>query len=416
MKRIAVALGLLLSLAQAQASEPLENAWRTSWDGTLYGYAVSQHLNSNSVLNPGNAIARLGERSEVAELRANLKAENETLRLTARPIVSVRATHNAFGTEQESDAYFSQWQLRAGVAEGWNVAGGRDVLNWGPAQFRSPSSPFYFDNGRSDPMSELVGMDSLKASWTPNRQTGLSLVRVFRTGEGSDRPAGWQDPWRNSWLAKLDHRGDDWAVGAVVAKAADRPAFYGAHGQLTLNDALMLYGEIGSSVLARSLRATSDPTQAFTVLANSPRRTTALAGASWTFENGQSLAAEYLHDGHGYTRAQERAYFQRAASEPANAAANTAAIALALRPRLLGRDYVHFVWQSNLMDEGGFWRLMYTRNLTDHGQEISAYGETTLTTRISAYVMAVLPHGHGDQEAAALIDRRLTLGVKIALP
>lgn len=408
MKRLAVVLCLMMSLVSTSVAEPLENGWRTSWDGMLYGYAVSQHLRSGSVLNPGNTIARLGERSEVAELRANLKAENETLRLTARPIVSVRATHNTFGTRQENDAYFSQWQLRAGVAEGWNVAAGRDVLNWGPAQFRSPSSPFYFDNGRSDPMSELIGMDSLKASWTPDRQTGLSLARIFRTGEGADRPAGWHDPWHASWLAKLDHRGGDWALGTVIAKAPDRPAFYGAHGQLTLNDALMIYGEIGSSVLARSLQASSDPAQPFTVLARSPRRTTALAGASWTFENGQSLAAEYLHDGHGYTRAQERAYFLRAANEPA--------IALALRPRLLGRDYVHFVWQSNLMDEDGFWRLMYTRNLTDRGQEISAYGETTLTTRISAYAMAVLPHGHGDQESAALIDRRLILGVKIALP
>ena len=33
----------------------------------------------------------------------------------------------------DSDAWFSQWQLRVRAAEGWHVAAGRDLLNCGPA-------------------------------------------------------------------------------------------------------------------------------------------------------------------------------------------------------------------------------------------------------------------------------------------
>ncbi|MEN6585175.1 MAG: hypothetical protein ABFE02_03865 [Sulfuricella sp.] len=361
-------------------------------------------MRSDSVLNPGNQVAGLAQRSEVAELRLNLKAENEDVRLTARPIVTTREMRNASGTQQHNEIYFSRWQVQVRAGEGWNVAAGRDVLNWGPAQFRSPSSPFYFDNGRSDPMRELVGMDTLKLSLTTDMQNSVSLARIVRSGHGAAQP----DVWRDSWLAKFDRRGDEWAYGLVALKAPDLPAFYGAHGQITLSDALMLYGEFGSSGQAVALQSSADTAQPFVAQAPGPRRSTALVGASHTFEDGKSLAAEYLHEGHGYTAAQESAYFQRATAAPD--------IALGLAPRLLGRDYLHLVWQSNLMDERGYWRLMFTRNLSDGGNEIAAYGETVLSSETSAFMLAVLPQGNARQEFSALLQRSVTLGLKIALP
>lgn len=381
-----------------------ESDWRTSWDSTLYGYAKSMSLRADSVLNPGNQIARLPQRSDVAELRLNFKAENETVRLTARPVAATRETRNVFGAQQRSEGYFSQWQVRVRAAENWNVAAGRDVLNWGAAQFRSPSSPFYFDNGRSDPMRELVGMDVVKLSWTPDMQSSAGLARIVRSGYGAMQP----DAWRDSWLAKLDQRGDEWAYGVVAVKAPNLPAFYGAHGQTTLSDELMLYGEVGSSVRAFALQSPDDAAQPFTVQAPSSRRTTAVAGAAYTFESGHSLAAEYLHEGHGYTAAQESAYFQRAAATPGTA--------LGLAPRLLGRDYLHLVWQSNMMGEIGYWRLMYTRNLTDGGNEFAGYGETSLNMHLSIYALAILPQGNARQEFSALFTRSVTAGLKIALP
>lgn len=381
-----------------------ETDWRTSWDGTLYGYANSTVLRKDSLLNPGNLVAGLAQRSDVAEMRFNLKAENETVRLTARPIVLKREMHNAFETQHQGEAYFSQWQVRVRAAEGWNIAAGRDVLNWGAAQFRSPSSPFYFNNGRNDPMRELVGMDTLKLSWTPDMQSSASLVRIVRSGDSVLQP----DEWRDSWLAKFDRRGDEWAYGLVAAKTPDQATFYGAHGQATLSEALMLYGEFGSSTRPFALQSPPDAAQPFVLQTPAPRRTTALMGASYTFEDGKSLAAEYLHEGHGYTFAQEDAYFRRAEVVPG--------MALGWAPRLLGRDYLHLVWQSNMMADKGYWRVMATHNLTDGGNEIAAYGETVLTNATSAFLLAVLPQGNARQEFSALFQRSLTLGLKIALP
>jgi hypothetical protein len=381
-----------------------ESDWKTSWDGTLYGYANSMRVRDDSVLNPYNRIAQLPQRTDVAELRLNFKAENDIVRLTARTINSRREMRNAFGSQSRNEGYASQWQVRVRAAESWNVAAGRDVLNWGAGQFRSPSSPFYFDNGRTDPMRELVGMDVMKLSWTPDMQSSTTLAHIVRSGYGAVEP----DAWRDSWLVKYDQRENALSYGLVVVKAPHLGAFYGAHGQYTMSDEVMLYGEFGSSVLPVVLQSPADAAQPYIVQSPSPRGNASLVGASYTFENGQSLMTEYLHDGHGYTREEESAYFQRATTD--------FGLPLGLMPRLLGRDYIHVVWQANMMSETGYWRLMYTRNLTDNGNELAAYGETTLATHLSIYALIVQPVGNAQQETSALFRRSVTAGVKIALP
>lgn len=394
---------LLLACSVAHAEEP---DWRSSWDGTLHVYSSALTLRENSVLNPGNQIANLAQRSDSGELRLNFKAQNDAVRFTARPIFAARYQHTALNTTLKSEGYLSQWQVRVPVAEAWNVAAGREVLNWGAAQFRSPSSPFYFDNGRSDPLRELVGMDTLKLSWTPDMSGSVTLARIAGTG----RVTAAADEWRNTWLLKADQRGEGYALGVVAAKAALNAAFYAVHGQYSVGDETLLYAELGSSEVQSALQSPADVAQAFSVLAASPRRNTLLMGTTYTLPDGQSLTAEYLRDNHGYTTAQEAAYFARAESSPL-----LAGQALALAPRLLGRDYVHLVWQSNLMESRRFWRMMVTRSLTDGGQELGAYGEATLGERASFFVTALVASGTPSQEASALLSRSITLGVKVAL-
>lgn len=399
-------LAALLIVTSTNATAD-ESSWNASWDGTIYGYANSMKLRNDSVLNPNNQIARLPQHSDVAELRLNFKAESENVRLTARGIGRARATRNDFGKQTDSESYVSQWQVRMRAAEDWNVAAGRDVLNWGAGQFRSPSSPFYFDNGRTDPMRELVGMDMMKLSWTPDMQNSAHLVRVVRSGYGAAQP----DAWLNTWMLKLDRRDDALAYGVVAAKAPHLGAFYGAHGQYTMSDELMLYGEFGFSVLPSALQSPADVSQPYAVLSPSPRRSATLLGSSYTFESGQSAMLEYLHDGHGYTADETDAYFARAAS-----ALPLAGMALGNAPRLLGRDYVHLVWQSNMMESDHYWRMMFTHNLTDAGNELGAYGEKTLNPHLSAFAMLVWNGGGARQEMSALFTRNITLGIKVALP
>ena len=407
----ALFLSLISATALAEDSE-----WKTSWDSTLYGYASGTTLRGDSVVNPGNYIARLAQRSNIVEARSDFKAELDVLQINARPILLAQQNHNSFGDGNNSEAYFSQWQMRWKTNETLALSAGRELLNWGPAQFRSPSNPFYFNNGRSNPMSELSGMDTLRLAWSSDVRTSVYVARIYDSGYGHAEP----DPWSNSWLVKADWRGDESAAGVALAKQEQRSLFFGAHAQRTVEDAWLLYSEVGSYTLPNLLRSPTDVNQPFIVEAESSRRTDELVGAAYTFESGHTLTAEYLHYDHGYSAAESSAYFARAASAArifsTGNSISVLSAALTSAPPLLGRDYVYLVWQTNLMESAGFSRMMYTHNLTDSSDELSGYSEYTITPHISAFGLASLTHGAAQRELSRLYDKMLTLGVKVALP
>lgn len=389
-----------------------EEAVSFTGDSALYGYATSTMLRSDSLLNPENQIARMSQHTQTAEARFNFKAENDTLRLTLRPILIRQQNSNEFGEQIQREGYLSQGQLRWHMAEEWNVAAGREVMNWGPGQFRSPSNPFYFDNGRSNPIREISGLDSVKISWTPDTRYSLSLGYIASSGhyEGSI------DTWRDTWIFRGTSRGLKWAGGVALAKKEGQQTFFGVDAQYNKSDELLLYAEAGSSTRLNALQSSADVTQPFSIQAESVRHLNELVGATYTLDNGQSLSAEYLHQGHGLTASEERAYFERASNATLPVGASTLGMAIANAPPLLGRNYVHLVWQNNFLEGDCYWRLMWTRSLTDHGNQLTGYGEMTLSKLVSGFVLGALPLGNERQEFSSMIGGLATVGIKVNLP
>lgn len=397
---------LLAGLTESARPE----GWKTEADASVYAYAGSTQPHAHSVLNPDNRIAGIARSRVDTEVRIGLRAESDSLRLSLRPILSLYQASGDTGQE----AYLSQWQLRWRTSPTSQLAVGRDLLTWGPAQFRSPSNPFYFDSGRSNPMRELSGVDVLKFSWTPDVLHSVQLVRL--TGSGHRQP--WLASRDDGWLLKADWRNDGRAAGLAIAHSPERAPFYGAHVQYSPSDAWLLYGEVGSGSRDQALMPPRNPEQPFEVQAESPRHTRQLLGASYSLDNGHSLSLEYLHSGDGYSRDALRAYFKHAAAASLSApgGAQTLGLALTAAPPLLGRDYLHLVWQNSLLDEQGYWRLMLTRSFTDNSLQASGYAEIPASSRLSVFALGTLPAGHRQSEFAALIGYSLTLGIKLALP
>lgn len=379
--------------------------YHTSWDGTVYGYGEYLNLRNDSLLNPNNQIANLSSRTATAEARFNFKLELDPWQFSARPIVLMRSQSNTASQKDNDDVYFSQWQARLRATDSINISTGREVLNWGPAQFKSLASPFYFDNGRSNPMQELSGMDNVKIAWSPDMQNTVTLARISRSGH--ELPNDWHD----SWLLKIDRRSDEWASGISILRPHNSNLFVGLFGQYIVDDALLLYAETASSVQFNVLKPLTDSTVPFAIIEESPRRINSLIGAAWTFENGQSLNVEYMRNNHGFDTSAERAYFNGAAMDYANAG-----LALGSAPLLLGKDYLYLVWQSNPLENVLYWRVMGTHSFTDHGNELSGYTEYALNDSASLFGMAVLPIGSERQEFSSLFRGNVILGIKIAFP
>jgi len=424
--RFRLPLLLLLAGAAAGASEPEPvPPFRVSGNAELWAYGAVTDRTTASPLNPANRVAQLPDPQWTGEARINLRVSRDGQELVLRPRALVQDNPgNGPGTRQ---AYLSQAFVRLRPADSLTLTAGRDLLTWGPASFRSPSNPLYFDAGRTEPMRDVPGVDLVRLGWTRGPLT-LTVDRVLDAQRLE--PAAPPPPMS---LARLDLRGRDRLLGLVLATPVGGAPFYGAFAQATLGQAWLAYAEFGSgrrpaaltvSPGAQSAQSTQGIQGApFTVQTPSPRRETTLLGASYTLVNGQTAGLEWLRDGHGWTARQEAQYFTRAGQiADAYRAAPDAPMAgqqlaglgqgLGQAPALLGQDYLSLLWQSNLQESGHYWRLVWTGNLQDRGSQVLAYGELSLATRFTVFAALSRNLGGARTEAGCLFGTSLTLGVK----
>lgn len=400
--------GLIFGMAMGvRPAAVASDDWQGAVDGTFHVTAETTHLAENSRLNPGNALARLATDSLGVEARLNLKLASDAIRLSVRPILPVRWTDDGMARGTWHQGHVSQWQAGFRLGQELTLGVGRERMNWGPAQFRSPSSPFYFDNGRDNPSQELSGVDMVKLVHTPSTNSIYTLAWI----QDSGHQATPDDPWRHTWLVKAERRADAWAAALVVARAQGREPFAGMFAQWLVHDDWLLYGEAASATRAQALASPADPALPFALLAESSRHLTALLGASHTFESGRSVSIELLHDGHGYHQDAADSYFARAARSLPEAG-----LALGRIPPLLGRHYLQMVWQNSPLDDTGYWRAQWSRNLDDDSNEVALYLERPIDARTSFYALGVLGAGGPEREFSALIEHRLLLGLRMAFP
>ncbi len=418
MKRLSLALSVAcLGLSGTGHAEA--EGFRMTGNMEIWTYAAGLDRRADSPFNPDNRIARLASAQQTAELRLNLRLRDDRSEFVLRPRLLQQHERGRIGDPDSGDAYLSQGFIRQRLNPMWTLSVGRELLTWGPGNFRSPSNPIYFDAGKTKPLRDVPGVDLARIAVTAGGWSA-SVARVVSDTRLSDNPV--QSPLL---LAKLDWRGEETQVCVVSATPVHTAPFLGAFAQHAIGDAWLLYGEIGYGRRQFSLTANSTGSvQPFSAREPSSSKSTSLLGIGYTLENGQSIALEWLHDGHGYSRAQSQAAFAQvsALASAFHGAGNSALAGQRLRaigqalgqaPALLGRDYLAFQWQSNPQESEQFWRINWTHNLTDRGQQLSAYYEYSLSSRWSGFAALGVQQGPDDSEWQRLWRRSLTLGVKL---
>lgn len=413
--RTHIVIAALVSGYGPVASGEAFDGFEFDWSGQLYGYGESYSYQDRSVLNPDNDIADLPESVLNAEGRFDINLNTERVRLRLRPILVLQTLDPPMNQTEGDQLYFSQGALSFNATQTLSLSVGRELLTWGPSQFRSPSNPFYFNSGRNNPNLELSGIDIARAIWNPNYNLSLWAGWVSGSGYDADDP----DPWKDTWVARADWRGFDWSAGLAVAKPKERDWFVGVDVQWTASDAWLLYAEASSGTLPNALVSVADAAQSYEVVEEAPRAESALLGAALTMMNGQTINLEYLYYGPGYSSAEASAYFERAGSvidAPPSVRDPILGAALSSAPPLLGQNYLYLVWQNNLFSEGAYWRLMAARNLDDSSNELSAYAEYPLNNRVVLYGLGVLNTGGPGREMESVLSSAVNLGFRVALP
>ncbi|MFP2959171.1 hypothetical protein ACLEPN_15335 [Myxococcus sp. 1LA] len=384
-------------------------------------------LRENSLLNPGNRIARLPRGHSELEARLDLKLVADTFELSLKP--RARFEWQRFreaGSETRLDAWVNQGLVTLYPMQSLAVSVGRDVLMWGPSNFRSPSNPIYFENGRNNPMRELRGVDVAQATWSPTQALSLSLSHQFGDGRGD-----WQwekeDGFRALSLLKLDYTAEASVVGLNASKrwAHERPRF-GAFGQTTVGEALLLYAEAGLRQGTAALYPERLPNAVGGAFL--PRHAedgrliyAVLAGAGYTLDSGHTVYMEYLNNNEGYRWADGARYFDIASRASSVLASPTPDAALAGQTLgaalnnglpLLGRHYLFMQVQNNPTDTGPTWQLRYSLNLVDGSGQASAYAEWNVWSRLALFAVGVLHHGGPRTEFHSLLSQSILVGAK----
>jgi hypothetical protein len=390
-------------------------------------YDTELGLRDNSLLNPGNLVAHLPGGQTELEARLDLKLTTDVVVLSLKP--RARFEWRRFGEEGAKtrlEAWVNQGSVTVFPLSELAVSVGREILTWGPSNFRSPSNPIYFENGRNNPIRELRGVDVAQMTYAPTSKLTLSMMHSFGDGLG-----GWQweqdDDFRALSLLKVDYAADAYVASLNASKrwAHERPRF-GAFGQATLSEALLVYGEAGLRQGSAALYPEAQPTPMGGSLL--PRHdgddrlfASALVGGGYTLDSGYTLYLEYLYNTEGYQWAEHARYFDIATSASAALTSSSPASSLALQTlgaalntgrALQGRHYLFLQVQNNQTDSGPIWQLRYSLNLMDGSGQASAYVEWNAFSRLALFAVGVINHGSNRSEFHSLLSRSLLVGAK----
>jgi len=328
-----------------------------------------------------------------------------------------KQSNSSLGQSRDFAGIFNQGYIRTNLTNNLSSTVGREVLTWGPANFRSPSNPFYFDAGKTDPLRDLLGLDLAKVFYK-NENLGVSIGYI----DGSDKIFSPND-FSKTTLIKIDMKTQELQASLIASKMPNLAEFLGGFAQRQMSDNFMIYSEFGYKNQQNSLDVL--PTSLATSQ-SSQKKLLSLVGGAYTIESGHTLSFEYLHNGFGldsetYTRYfniienASRQFIAATSQQTLGINQQTLVNAATLAPSSLAKNYLFFQLQSNPLEGSSYWRYTSTINLHDKSSQHSIYAEKSLSNKMSLFGVASRNFGNRRTEYGLLTNSTIVAGLKIYL-
>ncbi len=427
---LALALAAPLCTAQAQTpattQAPLQD-WETTTSAEIWTLGRHQSLNAEAPFNPRNRVIDLARHSVATELLWETRGQSGPLAFKLR-VRGVNEHCDCVADGVHGEVYASQAYLKWRLDDESSIIVGRQLLAWGPAIYRLPSNPFYFDAGRTNLFRELSGLDAIqyatyRGDWSFFAAQVLGSGHVGgREGENFNGSQIGSTEFRHSTLLRAEYQHAATTLGAVVARQHHGSGFVGGYGAWSFEDGWLLWGEAGWGRRPWSLKAGPGNDLALVVEQPSHPAVTGLVGASYTIDKGQTFQAEYLYDGHGLSHGESDALAAvgtRAGNllggPRTGQALNTLFEGARYAPVSTNRHYVALAWQGTAQRERLLGRVTWHGNLVDASHRTSFYVEYAFSRRISGLLSLVLDKGRADDEFGSQLRHRFTAGLKFRL-
>ncbi len=431
--RLALAALLLGVVPAARADEEaapplmerLAQGWQTHLRLLTFGTAIAP---ADSARNPDNRIMALARYNAAIHLRPDLMLERQPLTLSLQPRAELQWDSWREGPRQgeyrwDDELYIHQWLARWACTESFHLSYGRENLQWGPAYLTSPSNPFFTDNGRGNPKTELPAADFARAVWVPHMLWSISLIANTDPGRSQNQ----DDDFTEAWAAKADYTGaSDYGSLILAAGPAQRRQIGGFYGR-TLSDALLMYAE--GALLAnpggRYPEGADNPLGG----AMTPRdddgadrwKAAALIGGSYTLQSGPTVGVEYLYYGPGYDGEAADSFFDlqeraaRAIDPPGGLAPlGYATLSRTADPGLpfLRRNYLMIQGLQSEMAGVIDLTVRWTQNLDDGSGRLTGIGEWSLGDHLQLFAVGSANRGSAHTEFGSIFDYQVMLGME----
>ncbi len=400
---------------------------RFSSNGQALLYLTEFDRQPASDLNPGNVFARIPDQQVNAELRIDVSLDADAcdgkVRLRGRHVTYTESA-GLSEPERATEVFVNSGVFRCALGARAFASVGREVLMWGSGFYASPSNPFYFDTGKTDPVRELYGKDNYQIGGYINPNLTVTLVRNFRDGRLQPDKANYVP----TTALKMDWVGDVTSGGIVASRTDDGVTRIGGYGTFIFSKAVLLYAD---AAYGRGLRGWYPTTGGSSLdwrlerrkLDRSNSAYTALIGGAYTFESGWTGTVEFLTGNEGYDRSERKAYeaavSQAATVFMAGGAGSAEAAQLlgtALAPGLpyLGSDVAFIQMSRNEWNDKGDLAVRWTQSLSSgSGGTFSFSADYYLTGSVQAFALGAFNTGGERSDFGQLLRYSVLAGIRV---
>ncbi|MBN1364751.1 MAG: hypothetical protein JW976_08105 [Syntrophaceae bacterium] len=441
------------------ADRPYIRKLKGSFTGDLriLTYGVVQDP-AKSTQNPNNDPVGLPTYIGNLELRPDLYFNTKFLDAAVKPRGILEYWHwkkgKREGEEEWNDEwYINEWLVRLNALDRIFLSYGRENLQWGPSFLYSPSNPFFFDNGRSNPYMEVPGMDFGRLIIVPHMLWTASFI--VNTDEGRNTLINTTDAFEKVYAIKIDFTGNQNYASLILSQRDDKNTV-GYFGGWTVSDALLIYSEgsmrRGSNALYPNIKEYSlmrgfletiipagsefrpiieryatlrELYMAKTREDDSDIYPIVLVGSSYTFDELGTLSLEYMYNSPGYTKNEAELYY----SLRGNAA--YAYVDMGAFPVLIGQYTLYQTGNTGLRFlrknyamlqyyKGNIFNrldttLRWTQNIDDGSAQFLGLVSCSLGNRFELFSSGVLNSGKEESEFGTFIDYQLMFGLKYSM-
>jgi len=381
--------------------------------------------------NPNNDFLNLPRCTAEFELRPDFQLHFERSDFSVKPRLTVSRSKWEDGSrhgesDTDSELFINEWLARVRLVNGFFASYGRENLQWGPSFLVSPSNPFFRDNGRSNPIREVPGMDFGRLVYAPTWTWSLSFIANLDQGRNDLQFRN--SEFRKTYALKLDHTDSERYASLILSAREEDRVRLGAYGGVTATDALLLYAEGEISQGTDALY----PTLADNILGGVMAPTkdddtdlsgTLLLGGSYTLEWGPTVTMEYLYNGPGYDDEQADAYFglrdkAGIAFELDGPISGLGASILGQtadpRLRFLRQHYIMVQLLENDIRDILNLTLRWNQNIDDGSGQLLFWGEYFLGDHLKLFSFGVVNSGGDDTEFGSILDHQIMMGLEVS--